>query len=235
VSRVRLPSSFGLGAKVALGLASLLMIGLALAQLLLPSLATRQVRDTVARYGEVRSVSVHSFPAITLLWGEADSLDLTVGRMRLDSEQADGLLAGARDVGDLRASIGSLDESSLWLRNLHLVKHGPSLSGNAILTAAALRAVLPPGSEVRLLGSRRGTFEVRVTQEMLGLRGSQDMVVAARGGKLVAEPEGVPFAPLLATTLYSSPQLDFSGVAAREAMDAGGARAYELHLRASFT
>ncbi|MFZ0377875.1 MAG: hypothetical protein WAL38_08625, partial [Solirubrobacteraceae bacterium] len=65
---------------MALGVAGLVLLVLVVAQLVLPGIAADRLRDQLARSGTVISVKVSAFPAIELLWGDADSVVVRLGR-----------------------------------------------------------------------------------------------------------------------------------------------------------
>ena len=78
------------------------MLLLVLAQLFLPAHRREPDPSRVGRYGKVQSVSVSAWPAIELLWGDADSVHVSAGSLAL-SPGADGD-AAARSAGASRAS-----------------------------------------------------------------------------------------------------------------------------------
>ena len=57
-----------------------IVVVLAVAQVALPGIAAGQLRDRLARSGQVLSVSVSAFPAIELLWSDADRVTVRLGR-----------------------------------------------------------------------------------------------------------------------------------------------------------
>src|ERR1700727_1239044 len=125
-----------------LGLPLLLVV---LAQVLLPSLAARRVRDRVARYGTVRSVSVRAFPAVELLWGKADTVDVNAGSLSVGLSQIAALLweARAADSMSVTAEAATLTEVSelpegLTIDDLHMHKRGSAISASATLTQQQL-------------------------------------------------------------------------------------------------
>ena len=63
---------------------------LALAQLLLPRIAASRICSRVGRYGQFDSVSVSAWPAVELLWGSADSVQVQAGSLALNPAQAPG-------------------------------------------------------------------------------------------------------------------------------------------------
>ena len=52
--------------------AALVLLVLVIAQLILPGIATQDLRDRLAKSGRVLQVEIHAFPAIELLWNDAD-------------------------------------------------------------------------------------------------------------------------------------------------------------------
>ena len=74
--------------RIALGAAGGVVVLLGLAQLLLPKLAAQRVRSELARYGVVHSVSVSAFPAVELLWGHAQSANVSAGNIDMSPTEA---------------------------------------------------------------------------------------------------------------------------------------------------
>ena len=64
-----------------------IVLALVIAQLVLPGIAARQLRDRLSRSGTVEQVEVDAFPAIELLWGHADSVVVRLGRYRSGSSE----------------------------------------------------------------------------------------------------------------------------------------------------
>src|ERR1700684_1113654 len=86
------------GVRIALGVAGGVVLLLVIAQLLLPSLAAKRVRERLARYGTVKSASVSAFPAVELLWGKADSASVRAGALSMTPPQIGSLLWEGRQV-----------------------------------------------------------------------------------------------------------------------------------------
>ncbi len=92
--------------RIAIGAVVVVVAVLALAQLLGPGIAARVVRGKVQRYGTVKSVTVKAWPAVKLLWRQADEVRVQAGHLRVSPEQTAALLeeakgtrAGERDGG----------------------------------------------------------------------------------------------------------------------------------------
>jgi hypothetical protein len=201
---------------VALTVVGLVLVALVVAQLVLPGIAAQQLRDQLARSGQVLEVQVHAFPAIKLLWHHADSVVIRLARYRSGSAALGSKLDQTSDVGSLRASVGELDTGLLTLRNATLVKHGAQLSGSATVTEADLRAALPILQSVTPVASGDGQLTVQGTATLFGVTASVDATVRAQDGQLVVLPD-VPFGGLATITVFSNPHLSVQSVAATPA------------------
>jgi hypothetical protein len=179
----------GVALRALAGLAAVI-IGLAgVAQLVLPPLATDDVRDAVGRYGSVQSVSISVWPALTLLWRSAGSLRVAARHLALTPARSAQLLSEAAGIDRLDVTVGSLREGPLQLRSVRVRKRGPSISAEAVASAAALDSALPGGG-VSLLTSEGGAIRVSVPGSLFGRGGVLRAVVRALDGKLVLEAPG---------------------------------------------
>ncbi len=199
---------------------------LALAQLVLPRIAASQISSKVGRYGGVAHVSVSAWPAVELLWGDADSVTVRARRLAIAPAQAASLLWEGRGVDRLDVSAEAVRVGALALTGATLTKRGAQLEAHAQATAAAAQAALGPGVGVRLLGSGGGRVRVEVTGSLFGLGASLPAVAEAKDGALVAHPEGL--LERLGLTIFSDRHVHVEGVEARTA----GASAYELQMTA---
>ncbi len=198
---------------------------LGLAQLLLPVLAAQRVRSQLGRYGDVKSASVSAFPAIELLWGHAQSATARAGSLTMSLAQAGALLWEARGVDRLDVSAQSMRLESLALHRVSMAKRGAALHIEGSLTEADLRAALPGSVAVQLLGSVPGGVEVRVTGNLFGAATSLDALLSVEDGRLVAQPQGIPFAGALRLTLLSAPHLYLEGFDLAPVAGTGGGSA----------
>ena len=215
--------------RIALVVVGLLVLVLVLPQLLLPPIATQRVRERVARYGTVSSVSVSAFPALELLWGKIDSLQVSTSSLRVGVSQIGDLLSSATASNALKFSspqttllAPSFANGGLVLSNVRLQKHGSALNSQATLEQANLHAALPAGFQLQPLASGAGAVEVRASGTLFGAQASIDGVITAAEGKLIIQPVGIPFGELLKLTLFSDPRIFIEGIAA--ASQPGGYR-----------
>lgn len=200
---------------IVVGIAAVLAV-LALAQVLLPGLAADRVRSRLARDGIVDSVQVRAFPAIELLWGKADSVDVRLASLHAGSHHAADLLASSSAAHDAFISIGTLTDGPLALHDVVLRKHADRLSAQAGVTDAALRAALPPGLDVAPVASGGGQLLLRAKAGLLGVGFTVDALLSARDGALVITPV-VPFGGLITLNVFSDPRVAVQGVGAATA------------------
>jgi hypothetical protein len=193
-----------------------LVLLLAIAQLVLPGIAAQRLRDRLARSGTVESVQVDAFPAIKLLWHQADRV---VVRMRTYSSSPAALSSTLGEIGDtgsLDASTDRLDTGLLTLRDATLTKRGNKLRAAATVTEADLRSSLPVLESVQPVSSSDTEFTLRGTATLLGVSATVDVTVGPHDGALEAAPD-VPFGGLATITLFSNPRIAVQGVAATPA------------------
>lgn len=188
----------------------------AVAQVLLPGVAAQQLRDRLARSGQVLSVSVDAFPAVELLWHQADRVTVRLGRYRSTSGGLARLLNESSSVGALSATAVELDTGLLTLRNAVLAKSGPILSGSALVTQADLRSALPVLNSVTPVASTQGALTLRGTATLFGLTASVNATLHEQDGDLIVTPQ-VPFGGLAAIRVFSDPRLAVSAITAMPA------------------
>ena len=189
------------------------LVVLVVAQLVLPGIAASRLRDQLSQSGTVLSVSVHAFPAIKLLWGQADSVVVRMGRYQAGASQIGDKLGGAADVGTLNVSAQEVQSGLLTVRDARLRKRGDELIGTAVVRQADLRAAVPFLDNVQPVASSGGQLILRGTASLLGLNATVDAVVAARDGALVVAP-AVPFGGLATITLLNDPHVRMQSVGA---------------------
>lgn len=198
---------------IALGVVGVVLLVLALAQLVLPGIAESRLRDQLSGSGTVLSVRVHAFPAIELLWGQADSVVVRMSSYQAGASEIGSKLGAAANVGTLDLSAQELQSGLLTLRDARLRKQGSQLIGSATVLQADLRAAVPFLDNVQPVTSSEGQLILRGTASLLGLNASVDAVVAARDGALVVAPN-VPFGGIATITLLDNPHVRVESVSA---------------------
>lgn len=196
---------------LALGLAVIVVL-LVVAQLTLPRLAERHVREELRREGgTVASVEVKAFPAVKLLFRHADEV-----RAHLTSAQLAGAgdvaaeLRRANGVGHLEVRVDRMALGPLRLRDLRLTKRGDRLHGEAAVTREDLARAMPAQVGLEPVAAGDGTLVLKATAGPFTVRAR----LSARDGALVIAPDGLlgGFASL---TVFNDPRLPVTGVGAR--------------------
>ncbi len=190
-----------------------LLLVVLIAQIVLPRVAARRISSRIGRYGTVEHVSVSAWPALKLLWGDADSAHIKAGHLSLTSAQASTLLQESHGVKDMDLTATSVSLGSLTLTDASLQKRGDQLNGQATTTAAEADAALPAGVSVSLLNSREGYVEVRAGGGLFGIGAAVNARAEAKDGNLVAHPVGFLIEGFQ-LTLFSNPHVHIESVGA---------------------
>jgi LmeA-like phospholipid-binding len=192
---------------------AVVVVVLVAAQIALPRIAASRISSRVGRYGKVLSVSVSAWPAIELLWGHAGSAHVRAGSLALSPGRASALLWEARGVSHIEVTAQHVRLGSLALEGARLQKRGSSLQASARVSGAAVRAALPSGISVSLLGSGGGQVTVAASGSLFGIGATVRAVAQASGGKLVAHPLGLLLEGFQ-LTLFADPHVAIDGVGA---------------------
>jgi hypothetical protein len=196
--------------------AALVLLVLIVCQLVLPGIATQSLRDRLAKSGQVLQVEIDAFPAIELLWNQADKVVVRMDTYTSNPGHFGSLLDQATGVDTLDASAHRLQAGPLVLHEASLRKRGDTVTGTATVLNAEVHAALPIIDSVSLVSSANGQLILQGTASALGLSATIQVVVSAQNGKLVAAPN-VPFGGLATVTLFSNPHLLVEGLSAQPA------------------
>ena len=199
--------------RIALLIFAAVLLLLVLVQLVLPGIAEQRLRDRLARSGRVIKVEVDAFPAIELLWHQADRVVVRMATYRSSASSLGGTVAQVADVGSLDASARELRAGLLTLRDATLRKRGSILTGRASVTEANLRAAFPILDSVRPVASSGGQLTLQGTATLLGVSATVDATVRPQDGALVVTPD-VPLGGLATITLFSNPAVQVQRIAA---------------------
>jgi len=218
--------------RFALWLLGALIVALGLAQIFLPKLAANRISSRLGKYGEVRSVHVSAWPAIELLWGDADTVTVRARSLKVSPEQTGKLLWEARGLERIDLTADATSEGPLALHDVSFHKRGRTLHAQARVSDADVTAALPPGFDIQLVGSGSGQVQVRASGGLFGVGASVDAVAQAVDGKLVVQPRGF-LVEALKLTLFSDPHVNVEGIGARATGDGGGEAGYVLSIDAT--
>jgi hypothetical protein len=209
---MRRGSGGGRALRIASALLGVVVVLAVLAQLLLPWIAAKRISSRVARYGHVISVSVSAWPAVKLLWGDADSVKVRAGDLALSSRQASDLLWEGRGVGKMDLNAQAVRMGKLQVQDAVLHKRGPSLEAEAQTSEGEAQAALP-GVSLKLLGSGSGQVKVLAGGSLFGVGASVEAVAEASQGNLIAHPLGFLIEDFR-LTLFSDRHVYVEGVGA---------------------
>lgn len=202
-------------------LAGVVVLLLVLAQFLLPVIAVKLVRDRAGKYGDIKSASVSAFPAVELLWGKAESATMAAGHISVTQAQLTELTKQLWQARGVEKANVSAEEATVHLNGLahgltafHLraTKQGSRIGGSATITQQALDEAMPNGFHVQPIASEGGQVEVKASGGLFGVNASIGAVIKPQEGRLVAEPQGIPFAALGSITLISDKHIDVESV-----------------------
>lgn len=186
---------------------------LVVAQLVLPGIAAQRLRDRLAKSGQVLDVHVSAFPAIELLWHQADRVVVRLKTYHSNPRPLSSLLEETKDTGSLDASAGEFDTGLVNLHDAVLRKRGDTLTGSATVTASDLRSALGGAiQDVQPVASGGGQLTLQGT--VLGV--TADATLRAQNGALVVQPD-VPILNFVTVTVFSDPHVGVQGVAASDA------------------
>jgi hypothetical protein len=164
-------------------------------------------------------VSVHAFPAVELLWHQADRVVVRLGHYTTPPGPLGSSLGQTADVGSLDASAQEVHAGLLALHDARLIKRGSRLNASATVTEADLRAALPVLRSVTPVASSGGALTLQGTASLFGVTATVQAVLRADDGKLVVSPN-VQFGGFATLTVFSNPRVRVQSVAASPA--AGG-------------
>ena len=187
---------------------------LVIAQLVLPEIAATHIRDQLSKSGKVIEVDVSAFPAIELLWHQADTVTVRMANYHSTTGGVSSLLDESSDAGTLNASAQVLTDGLLTLRNATLEKRGNTLTGTAEVKESDLRTAVPLLQSVTPIASSGGQLVLQGTA--LGF--SVDATVQAQAGKLLVTPN-LPFGVggLATLTVFSDPHVAVDSISATRA------------------
>jgi hypothetical protein len=186
-----------------------------IAQLALPGIAADHVRDQLRKSGRVLDVEVRAFPALELLFHEADTVTVKMASYKTTTSHLTSMLHESDDAGTLHASAGVFTDGLLTLHNATLTKRGNTLVGSAQVLESDLTHAIPLVKSVTPVASSGGTLTLEGTAD-LPIVGqiTVPFVVQVVNGALVAAPD-IPIVGGLATLrLFSDPHLRIDSVSA---------------------
>jgi hypothetical protein len=179
-------------------------------QFALPPIATLIMRG---RLGDARieQASLSAFPAIKLLWGDADKVTLRLSSDYLHTGNVDGALGEVAGVTTVDARVGRMTVGPLIMHDVSFQKRGARATMSLRVDERDLRAALPIIKSVTPVSSGDGQLTLRGKVNILGLEPSVDTVLAARNGRVVIAPTGL-IGAIATITVFSDPHMYVNSV-----------------------
>jgi hypothetical protein len=187
----------------------------AVGQLVLPPLAAHIVRGRLSPHGRVLSVSVSAFPAIELLFGDADRVDVHMASYSASESQLASRIEQSTGVSTLTVHVGEVNSGLVQVTSATLTKHGNEILAAGTITDANLRAAVPFLQSVTATGSSQGAVSLQGDAQIPFIgRVSAEAVLEARDGRVVVSGAGL-LGSFLHLTVWSSPQVRVQSIAGR--------------------
>jgi hypothetical protein len=199
--------------RVVVSVGAACVVVLAGGQLVVPPIATRLLRQRLARDGRVTSTKLSAFPWFELLWQRADKVTVRMADYNPAPHRIQQLLQEAEGVGTLDVWIGVVHTGLLTLHDVSFSKHGEEMVGTARLDLRDLQSALPIVQSLTPVHDTDGRLVLRGRASVLGVSAVVDVEVDARDGKLVVAPAGL-FGAFATITLFDDPQIRVQSVAA---------------------
>jgi len=178
----------GLGWLSLAGLVSVVLV-LTVSQLILPGIATHRLESSLARNGQDVRVSLSAFPAVELLFGQANTVVVHIRKLTSRASRVGNLLARAQGVGTLNATVGELDTHGLILTDVSLEKRGGTITATGTVTRAAVQALLPFNLTVIPTAAGAAGLLIHGSITILGHTIAARARVAAQDGKIILHPD----------------------------------------------
>jgi hypothetical protein len=194
-------------ARVVLIVAIVLVGVLILAQLVLPGLAADRIRDRLGDRAQVRRVEVRATPAITLLWKQADEVDLDVGELREGEGGVGGLLDDARGVDRVDARVAVVRARGVRLRDVTVRKAGDRIFAGARVSRVDVTAASPANARFTPVGVQDGVLVVRGGVDVLGRKIPVTARLQAADGAIKVVPDVPLVGAFLEFTVFSDTRL----------------------------
>jgi hypothetical protein len=188
------------------------LVVLVLAQFVLPPIASKVVRESLEPPDRGVSVSVSSFPAVTLIFGHADSANVRIAEARPGGTGGlENLLSRASHVDRLTASVETMYLGPLQLTHVYLEKDDSELTARATVTPKAIEHILPITLRMNAADVSTGGLHLSLSTSVLGRQVSLGAHLVAQGGALDIAPE-LPLIGFVNVSVFDDPDIAVTSV-----------------------
>lgn len=196
---------------IALALVAAALVG---GQIVLPRVAEDRVADDLEVLGSRPAVEIDALPAVKLLWGRADRVELRFARASILPLGLGDQLARTEATDELDASVELLSIGPVAVRDATLRKDGDALRAGAVAAEGELVNALPGFLELRPVPGAGGdglVFEGAATA--FGRRVALRARLRGVDGRLVLSPDGF-FGAFATVTVFDDPRVRAEDLAA---------------------
>lgn len=193
--------------------AGVVVAALVASQFLLPTLSERRIADDLEQFGPRPEVEVSAFPALKLLLGKADRVEIDAPAARVDTSALLDEIGETGDVDEVAVRIERLQIGELRLSEVRLTKDGDDVGAAATITLSQLQQSLAQLANLRVVDDGAPGILLAGEVTVFGRSVGGQARVRAEDGRLVVGLEGLPIGTL---TLVNDERLRITDVGARE-------------------
>ena len=201
-------------ARVAIVVLAVVVAALVATQFAIPAVTEERLADDLQALGSRPAVDVDALPALKLLWGRADRVELRFPRATILPVGVGDQLARTQATEELDARVETLSLGPVVLRDATLRKEGSSLSARAVADEGDLVSALPGFLSLRPVVGAGGdglVFEGSATAFGVGVA----LRARLRGvdGRMVLSVNG-PFGGFPPVTVFDDPRVRVENLSA---------------------
>jgi hypothetical protein len=199
--------------RVALGLLGLLAIALVVAQFAMPDITEDRIEDRLTEGGGSATASVGALPAVRLLVGDGDRIEVRGEGLSLDVEEERRVFERLDGFGEVDVQLDRFRAGPFQVERFDLRRDGDEpyrlvsssvTSGGALVEYGSAITGLPGGSLLRALLQGSEVTETPVPVELdMELRSDGGRVRVVSGGGTVAGFPAGPLAQLLTAAVLT--------------------------------
>ncbi|MDQ3769427.1 MAG: hypothetical protein M3370_08130 [Actinomycetota bacterium] len=195
----------------------LLVVGVAAlvaAQLAIPAFAEDRLADDLEVLGSRPAVDIDALPALKLLWGRADRVQLRFPRVSILPVGLGDQLARTEATEELDARVERLIIAPVTLRDATLRKDGEALRVGAVAQEGELVSALPEFLELRpVVGAGGDGLIFEGAAKAFGVRVALRARLRGVDGRMVLGPDG-RFGRCPSVTVFDDPRVRVESLAA---------------------
>jgi hypothetical protein len=190
------------GKVVLIALAVLVVLAVA-SQFVIPPVAENRVEDRLTSGGGSADVSVDAFPAVRLLFGDGDRIEVRGNGLDLDLERETNIFDNLDGFDEVDISLADYRAGPFQIRTFQLTRDGPEATYDLVLVGSATPADIAAYGADRL-GLVGGPLLGAIAARLAGKRPvpiDLDMQLRSEDGRVVVESGGGTVAGLPAGLL----------------------------------